>query len=159
MPADNLRNISHIQLDRIHNLRNTSHIMKRNSPEPDTLSRRERQIMDVLLQLGTASARDIWHKLPDQPTYSTVRKLLSVLEEKGHVKHRQEGKSYIYSSAKPRAKMAETALKRLRDTFFGGSTEQVVSGLLNLKDTELDPAELARIANLIEDAKETQEHE
>ena len=148
MHRGKLRNISHMKLNHIHYMRN-----------PDTLSRSERQIMDVFLQLGTASAPDIREKLPDRPIYSAARKLLSVLEEKGHVKHRQEGKSYIYSSAKPRAKMAENALKRLRDTFFGGPTEQVVSGLLNLKDTELDPAELARIANLIEDAKETQDHE
>ncbi|NCF94895.1 MAG: hypothetical protein GWQ05_28640 [Verrucomicrobiaceae bacterium] len=98
-----------MKLNHIHYMRN-----------PDTLSRRDRQIMDVLLQLGTGSARDIREKLPDRPTYSAARKLLSVLKEKGQVKHRQEGKSYIYSSAKPRAKMAENALKRLRDTFFGG---------------------------------------
>lgn len=123
------------------------------SVTPDPLSRRERQIMDVLLQHDTASARDVWERLPDQPSYSTVRKLLSVLEEKGHVKHKQSGKSYLYSPAKPRAKMAEAALKRLRDTFFAGSAEQVVSGLLGLKDTKLEPDELARIAEIIDQAK------
>ena len=125
----------------------------RKSIEPDPLSRRERQIMDVLLQLGTASARDIWAQMPDQPSYSTARKLLSVLEEKGHVKHKQTGRSYLYCPTKPRAKMAETALKRLRDTFFGGSTEQVVSGLLGMKDTQLSADELTRLSALIEQAK------
>ena len=110
MHCDDLRNISHMQLNLTSNLRIISHIMKRKPPEPDTLSRRERQIMDALLQLASASARDIWEKSPDQPTYSTARKLLSVLEKKGHVKHRRNGKNYIYSSTKPRAKMAETAL-------------------------------------------------
>ena len=109
--------------------------------------------MDVLLPMGTASARDIWKQLPDQPSYSTVRKLLSVLEEKGHVRHKRMGKSYLYSPTKARAKMAETALKRLRDTFFGGSTEQVVSGLLSMKDTRLNTDELARLSALLDQAK------
>ncbi len=134
--------------------------MSKSQPsEPDPLSRRERQIMDVLLPLGSATARDIWDRLPDQPTYSTARKLLSVLEAKGHVKHRRAGKSYVYAPAKPRGKMAEAALKRLRDTFFGGSAEQVVSGLLNLSDTELSQDELSRIAAIINQAQETERHD
>ena len=115
--------------------------------------------MDALLPLGSASARDIWEQLPDQPSYSTVRKLLSVLEEKGHVKHKQVGKSYLYSPTKARAKMAETALKRLRDTFFGGSTEQVMSGLLSMKDVQLSANELARLSELIEQTKKEGNHE
>lgn len=130
------------------------------SAGPDPLSRRERQIMDVLLQKESASAREVWAQLPDQPTYSTVRKLLSVLESKGHVKHAKDGKRYLYTPSRPRAKMAEAALKRLRDTFFGGSTEQVVSGLLGLKDTQLDREELGRIATLIDQARTQQgDHE
>jgi len=117
------------------------------------MSRRERQIMDVLLREGKATAREIWEELPDAPSYSTVRKLLSVLEEKGHVKHSESGATYVYSSVRPRSEMAASALRRMRDTFFGGSMEQVVSGLLSLKDTELGADELNRIARMISDSK------
>ena len=110
--------------------------------------------MDVLVRLGKASARDIWEQIPNAPSYSTVRKLLSVLEEKGHVKHRESGKVYIYMATRPHGQMAESALRRTRDTFFGGSVEQVVTGLLNLKDTQLDSEELSRIAAMINEAKE-----
>ena len=109
--------------------------------------------MDVIVRFGEASAKSVWEEIPDAPTYSTVRKLLSVLEEKGHVRHREDGKAYIYSAALSHAKMATTALRRLRDTFFGGSTEQVVTGLLNLSDTQLESQELSRIAKMIEEAR------
>lgn len=113
--------------------------------------------MDVLVPLRAATARDIWEKIPDAPTYSTIRKLLSVLEDKGHVKHRESGKSYVYSPTRSQSQMADSALRRMRDTFFGGSLEQVVTGLLNLKDTKLDNEELDRIASMIAEAKQQEE--
>jgi len=109
--------------------------------------------MDVLYRLGDATARAVLGELSDPPSYSTVRTLLAVLERKGQVCRRLEGKAFIYRPSKPRAKVAASALRRLRDTFFDGSVEQVVSGLLDLKDTNLDAAELNRITDLIEKAK------
>ncbi|MCB1099084.1 MAG: BlaI/MecI/CopY family transcriptional regulator [Verrucomicrobiae bacterium] len=123
------------------------------SAEVDPMSRRERQIMDVLLREKQATAREVWEQIPDAPSYSTVRKLLSVLEEKGHVKHTESGATYVYTSARPRSEMATSALRRMRDTFFEGSVEQVVSGLLSMKDTEIASDELNRIAKMIAEAK------
>lgn len=121
--------------------------------EVDSMSRRERQIMDLLVRKNEATAREVWEEMADAPSYSTVRKLLSVLEEKGHVKHTEAGVTYIYTSARPRSEMATSALRRMRDTFYEGSVEQVVSGLLSMKDTEIKPEELNRIAKMIADAK------
>ena len=121
--------------------------------EVDSMSRRERQIMDVLVRKNEATAREVREEMADAPSYSTVRKLLSVLEEKGHVKHTEAGVTYIYTSARPRSEMATSALRRMRDTFYEGSVEQVVSGLLSMKDTEIKPEELNRIAKMIADAK------
>jgi len=120
----------------------------------DPLSRRERQIMDIIFARGESSAREIWAELPDAPTYATVRTLLRVLLEKGHLKHRVEGRSYIYSPKKSRDTVAKSALQRLLQTFYGGSVEQAVSGLLEAADTELDEAELERIEALIEQQKQ-----
>ena len=113
--------------------------------------------MDVLVREGEATAKRIWEGLADAPSYSTIRKLLSVLEEKGHVKHRVEGKIYVYKPTQARAEMAASALRRMRDTFFGGSVEQVVSGLLNLKETQLSREEVERLEALITNAKREEE--
>lgn len=123
-------------------------------PSSDPLSRRERQIMDIILSSGEASARDIWEQMPDAPTYATVRTILRVLLEKGHLQHRQEGRSYIYSPKQSRDSVATSALQRLLQTFYGGSVEQAVNGLLQLKDTDLAPDELERIEQLIEQKKQ-----
>jgi len=124
------------------------------STSTDPLSRRERQIMDIVFAGTEVSARDVWSQLPDPPSYATVRTLLRVLLEKGHLKHRVEGRSYIYSPKKSRDTVAKSALKRLLETFYGGSVEQAVSGLLEAADTELEPAELERIEALIEQQKQ-----
>ena len=128
---------------------------KSSSPGEDSLSRRERQIMDIIYATGEASARDVLEKLPDAPTYATVRTLLRVLLEKGHLTHRTEGRSYYYAPARTREAVGKNALKRLLETFYEGSVEQAVSGLLNLKDTELDANELKRIEALIDEHKQT----
>ncbi len=119
----------------------------------DPLSRRERQIMDIIYAAGSATAREIHEQMIDPPTYATVRTILRVLLEKNQLKHRQEGKSYIYSPVNPREVVAESAMKRLVRTFYDGSVEQAVSGLLGLDDKKLDIAELERIKEMIEHAE------
>jgi BlaI family transcriptional regulator, penicillinase repressor len=118
------------------------------------LSRRERQIMDVIYQRGQATASDVLEGLPDPPSYSAVRALLRVLETKGHVRHKQEGNRYIYLPIQARSRAAQSALAQVVQTFFGGSVEQTVATLLSDADTRLSEDELSRLAELIEQAKE-----
>ncbi len=119
----------------------------------DLLSRRERQIMDILYQRGRASASEVHQALPDRPSYSAVRAKLRVLEEKGHVRHEEASTRYIFLPTLPREKAKLSALKRLLDTFFGGSTEKAVVALLDLRTTRLSTEELERLSRLIESAK------
>jgi len=123
------------------------------SPADAHLTRRERQIMDVVYAGGEVSAREIWQKLPDQRTYSTVRTLLGVLESKGHLTRRLEGKAFFYRAKRPREKVAASALRRLLSTFFGGSVEQAVTGLIQLEDAKLTSEELRRIERMIAQAR------
>lgn len=116
-------------------------------------SRRERQIMDILYSSGEATAREIWRRLPQAPTYSTVRTLLSVLEDKQHIVRQLEGKAFIYRPRQQRETAAVAALRRLLSTFFRGSVEHAVSGLLEMEDKNLSEAELARIARMINKAR------
>ena len=118
------------------------------------LSRRERQIMDVIYQRGQATASEVLEGLPDPPSYSAVRALLRVLETKGHVRHKQETNRYIYLPTQPRSRAAQSALAQVVQTFFGGSVEQTVATLLSDADTRLSEEELSRLAELIEQAKE-----
>src|SRR5258706_2583456 len=101
-------------------------------PQPvhSTLTRRERQIMDILYRRGRATASDVMEELSGDPNYSTVRTQLRVLEEKGHVRHEEEGLRYVYVPAVPRRAARKSALRHLVDTFFDGSVEQVVVALL-----------------------------
>ncbi|HEX9705286.1 MAG TPA: BlaI/MecI/CopY family transcriptional regulator [Gemmatimonadales bacterium] len=117
------------------------------------LSRRERQIMDVIYRRGRATAADVHAGLPDAPSYSAVRALLSVLENKGHVRHEQDGPRYVYLPTVPREKARQSALRQLVTTFFDGSAEQAVAALLDLSSTDLSPDELARLARLIAQAR------
>jgi predicted transcriptional regulator len=118
-----------------------------------TLARRERQIMDVLYARGRATAQDVLEGLPDPPSYSTVRALLRVLEGKGHVRHEQDGPRYVFLPVVTREKARRSALRRVLDTFFDGSTEQTVAALLDLQSSKLDPQELERLAKLIDKAR------
>jgi len=120
---------------------------------PAGLSRRERQIMDILYQRGKGSANDVRDAMPDAPSYSAVRAMLRVLEEKGHVKHQAEGLKYVYVPTVARDKAKRSAVKHLLDTFFGNSPEQVVAALLDVSSTRLTREELDRMAQMIEQAK------
>jgi len=120
----------------------------------DALSRRERQIMDVVYRNGRTTAADVLAGLPDPPSYSSVRALLRVLEEKGHVRHVEEGKRYVYLPTQPRPVAARSALSQVVQTFFGGSVEKAVTTLLSSADAQLSEEELARLAALIDSARE-----
>lgn len=118
-----------------------------------TLTKRERQIMDVLYRLGRATAGEIQEGLPGAPSYSTVRTQLRVLESKGHVRHDEHGLRYVYSPTVPRHAARKSALKHLVDTFFDGSSAKVVAALLGGEAARLSDEELERIAELVNDAR------
>jgi predicted transcriptional regulator len=118
------------------------------------LSRRERQIMDILYQRGKASANDVRDAMPDAPSYSAVRAMLRVLEEKGHIKHQEEGMKYVYAPVVAAGKAKRSAVKHVMDTFFQGSAEQIVAALLDVSSNRLTHEELDRMAALIEKAKQ-----
>src|SRR5581483_4449217 len=120
---------------------------------PQALSRRERQIMDILYQRGKASASEVRAAIAAAPSYSAVRTLLRVLEDKGHVKHRADGLKYVYMPVVAHEKAKRSAVKHLLDTFFKGSPEQVVAALLDVSSTALTREELDRMAEMIEAAK------
>ena len=122
-------------------------------PEPAALTRRERQIMDILYRRGRATASDVMEELPGNPHYSTVRTQLRVLEEKGHVAHEEDGLRYVYSPAVPRRAARKSALRHLVNTFFDGSAEQVVAAVLGGEGARLSDEELNRIAELVAKAK------
>jgi BlaI family transcriptional regulator, penicillinase repressor len=117
------------------------------------LTRRERQIMDILYRRGRATAGEVMADLPGGPSYSTVRTQLRVLESKGHVRHQEEGLRFVYMPAVPRHTARKSALRHLVDTFFDGSTEKVVGALLGGEGTRLSEEELQRIAELVARAK------
>jgi len=122
-------------------------------PLPPALSRRERQIMDILYKRGRATASEVMDELPGDPHSSTVRTQLRVLEEKGHVSHEEEGLRYVYVPAVPRRAARKSALRHLVDTFFDGSAEQVVAAVLGGEGSRLSDKELDRIAELVAKAK------
>jgi BlaI family penicillinase repressor len=117
------------------------------------LSRRERQIMDFLYQRGRATAAEVQENLPDPPSYSAVRAMLRVLEDKGHARHEQDGPRYVYVPRVARDRAKRSALRHVVRTFFDGSKEQVVAALLDDKSTQLSKDELDRLAGLIERAR------
>jgi BlaI family transcriptional regulator, penicillinase repressor len=118
-------------------------------PKPNALSRRERQIMDILYRLERASVGEVLAQVTGKPSYSTVRAQLRVLEEKGHVRHEEHGLRYVYAPAVPREVARRSALRHLVETFFDGSTEKVVTALLGGEATRISPEELERLARLI----------
>ena len=122
--------------------------------QPDhQLSRRERQIMDVLHASRRATAAEVLAGLPDPPSYSAVRALLRILEEKGYAKHLREGARYVYLPRVSRQAASRSALKRIVSTFFQGSVTQAMAALLETSDTELPEAELNKLQKLINQAK------
>ena len=117
------------------------------------LSSRERQIMDILYQRGKSSASEVREAMANAPSYSAVRAMLRVLEQKGHIRHQAEGMRYVYVPTVPRDKAKRSAIKHLLDTFFNDSPEQVVAALLDISSTRLTRKELERMAVMIEKAK------
>jgi BlaI family penicillinase repressor len=117
------------------------------------LSRRERQIMDLLFRKSRATAADVLDGLPDAPSYSAVRALLRILEQKGHVKHVEEGRAYVYMPIVRRDAARQSALSHLLKTFFDNSAEQAVAALLAIKGEKMSDAELDRMSHMIEQAK------
>ena len=115
------------------------------------LSRRERQIMNIIYERGSASVADVLAELPDAPSYSTVRALLRILEEKGHLVHEKDGPRYIYRATQPRHQVGRSALKQIVQTFFDKSVEKTVATLVS--DAEISDDELDRLSQLIEQAK------
>ena len=117
------------------------------------LSRRERQIMDIVYQLGEATAAQVMEQLPDPPSYSSVRATLRILEEKGHLKHDELGPRYLFSPVVAREKARSSALKHLMQTFFDNSAESVVATLMDIRTARMTDEEYERLARLIEESR------
>jgi BlaI family transcriptional regulator, penicillinase repressor len=117
------------------------------------LSRRERQIMDILHRAGKATAADVLEGLTDAPSYSAVRALLRILENKGHIRHEEDGRAYVYMPIVRRTDARQSALSHLLKTFFDNSAEQAVAALLAIKGEKMSGAELERMSKLIDKAK------
>ena len=122
-------------------------------PLASRLSRRERQIMDLLYQAGEATAAEVMERLPEPPSYSAVRAMLRILEEKGHVRHHEDGPRYVYAPVVARDTARLNALKHLVRTFFDGSVEQAMTALLDVNDRGLSMDEVKRLAALIDQQK------
>ncbi len=121
--------------------------------KPSTLSRRERQIMDALYALGQATAAQVRERMPEPPGYSAVRALLRILEEKGHVRHEEDGPRYVYLPVVTARRAQRTALTHLVKTFFQGSAERAASALIESADTQLSDEELDRLERLVAAAR------
>jgi predicted transcriptional regulator len=119
------------------------------------LSRRERQILDILYKHGRATAADVQAALPEPPSYSAVRALLRILEDKGHVRHEQDGPRYMCLPTVARDNAQRSALRHILQTFFNGSAEQAISALLDDTSARLSPAELDRLARMIDTARKS----
>jgi predicted transcriptional regulator len=119
----------------------------------DPLSRRERQIMEVIYKRGRATAVEVHAELADPPSKTAVRTLLRILEEKGHLKHKQEGLTFVFESTKPRDQAARSAFRRILDTFFEGSFEKALAAHLGDAAQSLSAQELDRLADLIRQAR------
>ena len=126
--------------------------MNRKQPSKP-LSRRERQIMDIVYRLGKSSATEVMENLADPPSYSAVRALLRVLEEKGHLRHKQDGQRYVYFPTVARERAKVSALQRVLKTFFDNSTEEAIAALLDISQESLSDGELERMEQLIKQAR------
>ncbi len=124
------------------------------STTPLNLGRRERQIMDIVFRQGKATAQQVLDALPDPPSYSAVRGMLRLLEEKGYLTHEQDGPRYVYLPTMPAEEASRSALRHLLDTFFNNSRESLVAALLNLPNEPLSRREYARLRKLVEEKSE-----
>lgn len=123
-------------------------------PEHRDLSRRERQIMDVVYERGRVTVADVMAALPEPPSYSAVRALLRILEEKGHLRHQQDGPRYVYQATVPRDQARRSALRRLVRTFFDGSATLAAAALIDLEAARLSDDELERLENQVAQARQ-----
>lgn len=126
-------------------------------PAEPSLSRRERQILDVVYALGRASAAEVVTRLPDAPSKTAVRTFLRILEEKGHLVHEEDGRTYVYRPSRPRERAGAGAFRRVLDVFFGGSLEEAVAAHLGESAVDLDDAQLKRLAGLIREARKSRQ--
>jgi predicted transcriptional regulator len=117
------------------------------------LSRRERQIMDIVYRLGRATAAEVLAGLPDPPSYSAIRALMRILEGKGQLRHEQEGQRYVYLPTLPLERARRSALRHLLQTYFDGSPARAVAALLDLSRSDLSEAELQRLSRMIDEAR------
>jgi len=124
------------------------------SEQPETLSRREREVMDILHRRGEATVSEVMEDLVDPPTYSAVRSILRVLEGKGHISHHEDGPRYVYAPAVARDRARSAALDHLVNTFFGGSAERAVAALLRRSDLELSEPALKKLAREVQQARQ-----
>ena len=122
-------------------------------PNTDTLSRRERQIMDAVYALGTATVNQVVENIPEAPTPMAVRRMMHILEEKGHLKRREQGREVVYAPKEAKAKAGRTAFEKVLETFFGGSLEEALSAHLLSRKDGVSPAERERLVQLIEQTK------
>ena len=118
------------------------------------LSQREREVMDAIYRLGRATAREVQEELHDDLANATIRTMLRILEEKGHLKHTEDGRRFVYSPTRARSREAKNAMQRLVGVFYEGSVTSAMAGLLKLKDTQLSDRELDELSELIEAARE-----
>jgi BlaI family penicillinase repressor len=125
-------------------------------PTTEDLSRRERQVMEILHRRGESTVAEIMQALPDPPTYSAVRSILRILGEKKLIAHKEDGPRYVYFPARPTDKARDDVLAHVVRTYFAGSTEQAVTALLRLSDADLDDADLVRLREKIRGARRTE---
>ena len=119
----------------------------------NNLSRRERQIMDVIYRQREATAMDIMNNIPNPPTYAAVRRLIAILEEKGYVTHRTDGPRYVFRALEEMDDVRKSAISHLKDTFFRGSAVKAVAAILDLSSNDLTDSELDELGQLIESAR------
>ena len=119
----------------------------------EALARRERQIMDVIHQLGEGTVSEVQEQLADPPSYSSVRTMIRLLESKGLLSHRQDGKRYVYKTTQSREAASRSALRKLMDVFFAGSATDAVAAILDVSSDTLEPGDLERMAKLIRQAR------
>ena len=124
------------------------------SSELQNLSRRERQIMNLIFQHGELTAQQVMDQLPDPPGYATVRSLLRILEEKGHLKHYKSGRQFVYQPINSPEKVRNKSLSQVLKTFFGGSITEAVATFINESESDLSPEELDELAAIVKAAKE-----
>ena len=119
----------------------------------DGLSRREREILEVLHRLERATVAEVQEAMPSAPSYSAVRTQLGILEEKGHIRHIEEGRRFVYLPTEPRKKAAGAALRQVIQTFFGGNLDQAVTAFLMDENTQISDEELNRLSEAVERAR------